>query len=72
MTTLTKAQALATLKRRQATLTRLERDAASAATAREEAVRVAYKAGATYADLEAATGLSTSRITQLLRRVRNA
>lgn len=66
----TKAQALRTLATRQRQLNDAETKATQAAEARAVAVLSAQGAGATYGELEEATGLSTSRVTQVLRRAR--
>lgn len=67
-----KGAALAQAKRRQATLNRLETQATEAAAARDRAVALAQEKGATYAEIQEATGLSTARVTQVLRKVRTA
>jgi uncharacterized protein YerC len=67
-----KGVALAQAKRRQTTLNRLEAQATEAATARDLAVFLAQEKGATYAEIQEATGLSTARVTQVLRKVRES
>jgi len=65
-----KAQALNAVKRRQQRLNTDEAKALESAGLRDTAVYDAQQAGATYAEIQAATGLSTARVTQILRRVR--
>jgi DNA-directed RNA polymerase specialized sigma24 family protein len=64
------ARLLAKAKTAQANLTNLETRADAAALKRNAAVLEAQEAGTTYAELESALGLSTSRVTQVLRRAR--
>lgn len=68
---MSKAQTLKRAKTAQRNLDLAEGKATDAATLRDNRVWEAREAGATYADIQAATGLSISRITQVLRRVRN-
>lgn len=61
------------LKRAAAAQDRLntaEAKATDAAADRDDWVYIAQTAGATYAEIQAATGLSTARVTQVLRKVR--
>lgn len=67
-----KSKALHDAKRRQQRLNTAEADALNAASLRDTAVYDAQAAGATYAEIQEATGLSTARITQVLRRVRGS
>lgn len=67
-----KAQALKYAKVRQGVLNQAEQKATSAAADRDQAVLDAQVAGATYAEIQQATGLSTARVTQVLRRQRQA
>lgn len=67
---MTKTQALKAAAVCQRRLNEAERKATEAALARDDAMAAARETGATYADLEAATGLSTARVTQVLRKVR--
>ena len=57
-------------KRAQASLDKAEALASAASRQRDRAFLAAFDAGATYADLETATGLSNARVTQVLRRAR--
>jgi hypothetical protein len=66
-----RAASLTAVRKAQARLTDLETKADDAATARNQAVLVASDAGNSRADLQEATGVSQSRITQILRRARN-
>lgn len=70
MSTPTKAQALRSAKERQRALNTAEQAATDAAQRRDRAVYAAQESGATYADIQAATGLSIARITQVLRKAR--
>lgn len=65
-----KAQALKSLGARQQHLNDLEARASRAALERDALLLEAQDLGASYADLEDATGLSTARVTQVLRRAR--
>lgn len=65
-----KTQALAKAARQQAALNTAERKATDAALSRDAAMADARDEGATYSDLQNATGLSVARVTQILRRVR--
>lgn len=68
--TVFKTSALAKAKTRQKRLDDAEAKATAAATERDAAVLVAQESGATYAEIQEATGLSTARVTQVLRRQR--
>lgn len=68
----TKARALKNAKTYQERLNKAERAATQAAAERDATVLEAQEAGATYAEIQAATGLSTARVTQVLRRQRQA
>lgn len=72
MTAPSKAQALNNAKRRQQRLNTDEAKATESAGLRDQAVYEAQAAGATYAEIQEATGLSIARITQVLRRERHA
>jgi hypothetical protein len=65
-----KTRTLARAMTDQARLDKAERTATDAAARRDASVLEAQEAGNTYADLTDATGLSTARITQVLRRDR--
>lgn len=67
-----KSKALHDAKRRQQRLNTAEAEALNAATLRDTAVFDAQQAGASYAEIQEATGLSTARVTQILRRVRTS
>jgi uncharacterized protein YerC len=67
---MSKPQALKAATRRQGALNAAEAKALEAARLRDDAVLQAQAEGATYAEIQAATGLSTARITQVLRRQR--
>lgn len=67
-----KPQALNQVKRRQQRLNADEAKALESASLRDTAVYDAQQAGATYAEIQEATGLSTARVTQILRRVRQS
>lgn len=69
---MTKKQALATAGRLQDALWKAARKADDAAIKRDEAVLAAQAEGASHAEIQAATGLSVSRVTQVLRRARQA
>ena len=58
--------------RRQRALNKAEATATEAAADRDQAVYDARLAGATYGEIQDATGLSTARVTQVLRKVRQA
>lgn len=66
----TKAQALRRAANRQKSLTRAEWEATQYAKDRDDAVRQAKDAGATYPEIAEATGLSITRVTQVLRRTK--
>lgn len=68
----TKSQALKRAKERQRALNAAEAAATDAAVRRDQAVYAAQQAGATYPEIQEATGLSTARVTQVLRKVRQA
>lgn len=72
MKELTKGQALRQAKVRQAALNKAETLATEAAAVRDQAVYAAKATDATYAEIQEATGLSTARVTQVLRKVRLA
>lgn len=72
MTKTTKAHALRSAKTAQEVLNRAERRATEAAADRDQRVHAAQEVGATYAEIQEATGLSTARVTQVLRKVRQA
>lgn len=65
------ATALRKAAEAQDRLNKAEAKAADAATTRDAALAQAQRAGATYAEMEAATDLSNARVTQILRRVRD-
>lgn len=65
-----KPVALRRLGRAQTKLDTLEAAAKAAAITRDALMLDAQHAGATYPEMEAATGLSTARVTQVLRRER--
>ena len=65
-----KSRALVRAAAAQRLLDRYEDKATEHAKARDERVAEAQAAGATYAEIQSATDLSTSRITQILRRAR--
>lgn len=65
-----KAKALKLVAACQVKLTTKEAVATDAATERDHAVAVAKDAGATYGEIRQATGLSTTRLTQILKRLR--
>ena len=67
-----KSKALHDAKRRQQRLNTAETEALNAATLRDTAVFDAQQAGASYAEIQEATGLSIARVTQILRRVRTS
>ena len=67
-----KPKALHDAKRRQQRLNTDEAAALNSAALRDTAVYDAQQAGATYAEIQEATGLSTARITQVLRKVRSS
>ena len=67
-----KSKALHDAKRRQQRLNTAETEALNAATLRNTAVFDAQQAGASYAEIQEATGLSIARVTQILRRVRTS
>jgi hypothetical protein len=69
--TLSRAAALTEAKRRQERLNKSELAATEAAFKRDQAVYDAQQAGATYADIQAATGLSEARVAQVLAKVRD-
>lgn len=66
----TKAQALKRAASTQKALNDLEKRFGVAALDRDRAVLAAQAADATYAEIQVATGLSITRITQVLRRAR--
>lgn len=68
----TKTQALNSLRARQYRLDTQETKATEAAAERDLALYAAKRAGATRSDMEEATGLSATRVTQILRRIRTA
>lgn len=68
---MSKRRALTAAKNRQETLNLAERKATVAAFDRDRAVYDAQQEGASYAEIQEATGLSTARVTQILRRARN-
>lgn len=72
MTAPSKSQALNAAKRRQQRLNTDEAKALESAGLRDMAVYEAQAVGASYAEIQAATGLSTARVTQILRKVRHA
>jgi hypothetical protein len=65
-----KRRTLRTLKSIQGRLAKAEADATTLAAERGAALLEASDAGASRADLQAATGLSQARITQVLREAR--
>lgn len=67
-----KTQALKAATRTQAALNKAEAAALEAARLRDAAVLQAQAHSATYAEIQQATGLSTARVTQVLRRQRQA
>lgn len=67
---MTKSQALKRAADTQRRLNQAEAIATERAGDRDQAVFAAQQEGASYAELETATGLSTARITQILRRSR--
>lgn len=67
-----KAAALNAVKRRQQRLNTDEAKANESANLRDMALYEAQVVGASYAEIQEATGLSTARVTQILRRVRHA
>lgn len=69
---MTKTQALKRASASQRTLNAAEEKATHAALARDQAVYDAQTMGATYAEIQDVTGLSTARITQVLRKVRRS
>jgi DNA-directed RNA polymerase specialized sigma24 family protein len=69
---LSKAKALNVAHRRQKALNKAEAAATEAAAYRDLAVHDAQVAGASYAEIQTATGLSTARVTQILRKARQA
>lgn len=69
---MTKTRALTNAAATQDRLNRDEQRATESAAKRDKAVLEAQEAGATYAEIQAATGLSTARVTQVLRRQRQA
>lgn len=69
---MTKAQALKKATSTQKALNTVEQKAAVAALDRDRAIYQAQQAGASYADLQEATGLSDTRVTQILRRARQS
>ena len=71
MNTPSKAQALNNAKRRQQRLNTDEAKALESASLRDMAVYEAQAAGASYAEIQEATGLSSARVTQILRRVKS-
>lgn len=66
----TKTQALKALATAQRSLNDLDARANAAATRRNTLALEAQTLGASYEDLEAATCLSTARVTQVLRKAR--
>lgn len=72
MTTPANTPGLSALRRAQAALDRAEREAAEKAIRRNHAMVAAAEKGATRANLQAVTGLSSARITQVLRKTRAA
>lgn len=68
----TKAQRLRIAKAAQERLNKAEAKATEAASTRDQAVHDSQAQGATYAEIQEATGLSTARVTQVLRKVRLA
>lgn len=69
---MSKSRALASAAARQRNLNDLEDRATKAASDRDSAVFRAQQAGATYPEIQAATGLSPARVAQVLRRQRDA
>lgn len=67
---MTKAAALKRATAAQKRLDLAQKAATAQAEVRDATLAEAQTAGATYADMEQATGLSTSRVTQILRRAR--
>lgn len=67
-----KAAALRTAAKAQKRLNDLEDRATAAAGERDAHLLAAQQLGATYAELQEATGLSAARVTQILRRTRRA
>lgn len=68
----TKPTALKRARLHQEFLNKAEAKATEAAAERDAWVYRAQEAGATYAEIQEATGLSTARVTQVLRKVRQA
>lgn len=67
---MSKRRALTAAKNRQDALNLAEQRATEAASERDQAVYEAQTQGATYSEIQEATGLSTARVTQILRRAR--
>lgn len=67
-----KTNALSRATTAQRNLNNSEERATQAARVRDQAVVAAQGAGATYAEILDATGLSTTRVTQILRRHRES
>lgn len=72
MTAPTNTPGLTALKRAQAALDKAEQAATEKAARRNRAMVDAADKGATRATLQAVTGLSSARVTQVLRRARQA
>lgn len=68
---MTKARALKDAAAAQDRLNRDEQRATESAAKRDAAMAQAKGVGATYAELQDATGLSVARVTQVLRRARD-
>lgn len=68
---MTKPVALRRAKVAQESLNKAEHLATTKAVVRDARVAEAQGAGATYAEIREATGLSMTRLTQILRRARN-
>lgn len=66
----TKPTALKRAAAAQGRLNTAEAKATDAASERDQWVFIAQQAGASYAEIQEATGLSTARVTQVLRKVR--
>lgn len=66
-----KTAALTALRQAQQRLDKAESVASTLAQARALRMAEAQEAGASYADIQAVTGLSATRVTQVLRRTRN-
>lgn len=66
-----KTQALRAAAKSQKRLNDLEARATDAGKERSAYILAAQEAGATYAEIQAATGLSTARVTQVLRKARS-